>query len=111
MRRFKYINWDPDRHGGRRSTFDQLFGPTIQEMREFSDLPLVITEIGATEHGGKKADWISHVFDAIDARDDIVGVIWFEVDKETDWRVISSETARSAFIDAIAGGSYGIPRD
>ncbi len=91
-------------------TFQQLFGPTIDEIREFSDLPIVITEIGATEDGGQKAAWIDHVLSEIDDRDDIVGFIWFEVDKETDWRIVSSDAATAAFADALAAGDFGIPR-
>jgi mannan endo-1,4-beta-mannosidase len=91
-------------------TFDQLFGPTIDEIRLLSDLPFVITELGATELGGKKASWISHVFDAILARQDIVGVIWFEVDKETDWRIVSSPAATEAFATAVADPRFGTPR-
>ena len=92
-------------------TFDQLFGPTIAEMREFSDLPMVITELGATELGGKKAEWITHVYDEIKLRHDIVGVIWFEVDKETDWRIVSSPEATEAFANAVADPRFGIPRE
>ncbi|NOX28451.1 MAG: beta-mannanase [Actinobacteria bacterium] len=91
-------------------TFDQLFGPTIAEIREFSDLPLVITEIGATEDGGKKAEWIAHVLDAIDQRQDIIGFIWFEINKETDWRIVSSVEASEAFRTGLANGNFGIPR-
>ncbi|HEC08534.1 MAG TPA: beta-mannanase [Acidimicrobiales bacterium] len=91
-------------------TFDQLFGPTIDIVRSFTDRPIVITEIGATEDGGQKAGWISHVIDAIASRSDVVGFIWFEVDKETDWRVVSSPEALEAFTDAVSDPRLGIPR-
>lgn len=91
-------------------TFDQLFGPTIDEIRAFTDLPLVITEIGATEDGGQKAPWISHMLGEIGRRDDIIGFIWFEINKETDWRIVSSDEAAEAFATAIDNGSFGIPR-
>lgn len=91
-------------------TFDQLFGPTIAEIRELSDLPIVITEIGATEDGGAKASWIRHVLGEVDRRDDIVGFIWFEVDKETDWRIVSSAEATAAFAESLETGAFGIPR-
>lgn len=91
-------------------TFDQLFGPTIDEIRALTDLPLVITEIGATEAGGQKAAWIDHVIGEIDRRDDVIGFVWFEVDKETDWRIVSSPEATAAFADAISRGDFGIPR-
>ncbi len=91
-------------------TFDQLFGPTIDIVRSFTERPIVITEIGATEKGGRKAGWISHVIDAMAGRTDVVGFIWFEVDKETDWRVVSSPEALAAFVDAVSDPRLGIPR-
>ncbi|MCP3934113.1 MAG: beta-mannanase [Actinomycetia bacterium] len=91
-------------------TFDQLFGPTIDEVRELTDLPIVLTELGATELGGKKAMWLTHVLETIAERDDIIGFIWFEVDKETDWRIVSSEEARQAFSDVVAADGFGTPR-
>jgi len=92
-------------------TFDQLFGPTMAEMREFSDKPMVVTELGATELGGKKAAWIEHVLNAVKDSTEIVGVVWFEVDKETDWRVVSSPEATAAFVEAVDDPRFGIPRN
>ncbi len=91
-------------------TFDQLFGPTIAELRMLSDLPLVITELGATELGGRKAEWITHVVSQVVARADIIGLIWFEVDKETDWRIVSSPEATAAFATAVSDARVGADR-
>ena len=92
-------------------SFDDLFGPTISELREFTDRPIVITEIGATEDGGKKAAWITDILAAVGERDDVVGLMWFEIDKEADWRIVSSEEARAAFAAGIADDdTWGIPR-
>ena len=80
-------------------------------MRAISDKPILITELGATELGGQKAAWIEHVFDAVKESTDIIGVIWFEVDKETDWRVVSSPEATAAFTEAVNDPRIGTPRD
>lgn len=92
-------------------TFDELFGPTLTELRAFTDQPIVITEIGATEAGGKKAEWTAHVLETVATRDDIVGLMWFEIDKEADWRIVSSPEARAAFATGVADDDvWGIPR-
>ncbi|MDG2112547.1 MAG: glycosyl hydrolase, partial [Actinomycetota bacterium] len=92
-------------------TFDELFGPTLIELREFTDRPVVITEIGATEQGGKKAEWTAHVLETVAERDDIDGLMWFEIDKEADWRIVSSPEARAAFAAGVADDEvWGIPR-
>ena len=56
-------------------TFDQLFGPTIAEIRDFTDKPMVITEIGATDFGRRKAEWITEVLDAVSVHPDIIGLM------------------------------------
>ena len=43
------------------------------------------------EAGGDKAAWIVEMFSWLDANDDVGAVIWFEHDKETDWRIRSSD--------------------
>lgn len=88
-------------------TFDELFGPTIEEIRTFTDLPLLLTETGATEEGGFKAAWIADLLAAVAHRDDILGFVWFEVDKETDWRITSSLAALAAFRAGVADPSFG----
>lgn len=83
-------------------TFDQLFGPTIAEIRDLTDKPMVITEIGATDLGGHKAEWIAEVLGAVSVHPDIVGLMWFELSKEQDWRIVSSEPVREAFARGVS---------
>lgn len=92
-------------------TFDELFGPTLEELRAFTDHPIVITEIGATEKGGNKAEWITGILDAVAGRDDVIGLMWFEIDKEADWRIVSSPEAQAAFAEGVSDDAiWGVPR-
>lgn len=92
-------------------TFDELFGPTLNEVRQFTELPIILTEVGATEEGGRKAYWITELLISISGRDDVVGIVWFEIDKEADWRIASSGEASNAFANGVADGSvWGLPR-
>lgn len=86
-------------------TFDELFGPTLAEVRALTDHPIVITEIGATELGGRKAEWITGVLEAVNSRPDIVGLVWFEINKESDWRITTSKASAEAFAAGIADES------
>ena len=36
----------------------------------------------------------------------IIGFIWFEVDKELDWRIVSSKAAAKAFAQGVADPRY-----
>jgi beta-mannanase len=83
-------------------TFDELFEPTLDELEIISNKPVLITETGATETGGFKAKWISHTIEAFLDSPRVMGFIWFNVDKETDWRVASSPESAIAFQEIAA---------
>jgi beta-mannanase len=96
--------------GGWRSP-EELFGPSIDELRAVSSRPLLITEVGSTELGGDKAQWIADLFTFALERN-VRGVIWFEFNKETDWRVRSSQAAtHSMRREAMTPGRLGAPPD
>ncbi|MCP3786644.1 beta-mannanase [Micromonospora sp. A3M-1-15] len=90
------------------STFDAIFGPTIAEIRTFSRRPLVVTETGASDGRGHKARWIRETFRALPKHRDVIGLIWFEVDKELDWRIAASPAASTAFAQSVADSRYDI---
>ncbi|GAA3754607.1 glycoside hydrolase family 26 protein [Micromonospora maritima] len=89
-------------------SFDQIFGPTITEIRAFTDKPLVVTETGAAETATRKAQWIREAFRSLPRYRDVIGLIWFEVDKEKDWRIADSPTAATAFAESVAGARYDV---
>jgi DNA invertase Pin-like site-specific DNA recombinase len=80
----------------------EIFARTFTALRRITKHPIVITEVAAAESGGSKAEWITELFRTarrLGAR----GVIWFDLDKEADWRVTSSPEAAAAFHAAATG--------
>ncbi|MHB8599701.1 MAG: glycoside hydrolase family 26 protein [Ktedonobacteraceae bacterium] len=101
-------NWSSIQ-GHHWQTFSQVFQATYNDIMHMSTgKPLMISEMASAEIGGNKASWITdalatqipRVFPAIKA------VIWFNENKETDWRVESSRTAQAAFAKAIGNQFY-----
>ncbi|MCW3816910.1 glycoside hydrolase family 26 protein [Micromonospora sp. DR5-3] len=90
----------------RYRSFDAIFNPTIAEIRAFTRKPMVITETGASDGHKRKAEWIRQAFQVLPRHKDIIGLIWFEVDKELDWRVVSSPASAAAFAKAVANPRY-----
>jgi mannan endo-1,4-beta-mannosidase len=88
-------------------TFDQIFNPTIAELRAFTQRPLVITEVAATDRAGRKAEWVRNFLAAVPRHSDIIGFIWYEAVKETDWRIAGS-AAGKAFAAGVSGPRYDI---
>src|SRR5258708_17317102 len=89
-------------------SFSALFQQTYNDLLTMTAKPMMIGEMASTEQAGNKASWISdayttqipHYFPRIKA------VIWFNIDKETDWRIESSPAAQNAFAAAIQTGIY-----
>ena len=88
--------------------FAQVFQQTYTELLSITSKPLMIAETASAEKAGNKAAWITdgfsnqlpHAFPKIKA------VIWFNENKETDWRIESSPSAQAAFADAISSNIY-----
>ncbi len=79
-------------------SFETAFGPTLDALHALApQLPVAISEVASTERGGSKARWIEGMFASLRTRPWIRSLVWFELRKETDWRIVSSEAARLAF--------------
>jgi beta-mannanase len=81
---------------------EQLFGPSIDDLSQLSQRPLALTEVGCVEEGGDKANWIKQLFAMAVARR-LRLVIWFQYDKEADWRFDSTPASANAFRNAVSG--------
>jgi hypothetical protein len=60
--------------------------------------PIMLPETASAEVGGDKGAWIADMHQKIKTQyTDIKGVVWFDINKETDWRIASSPTALAAY--------------
>lgn len=101
-------NWGP-LYGHQWQTFAEVFEPTYRAVLELApDKPLMIAEMASTEEGGDKAAWISDAYltQLPTNFPKIRAVVWFNENKETDWRIESSPAAQSAFANALASSLY-----
>jgi beta-mannanase len=88
-------------------TFAQVFGSTLNEISALSPTkPVMIAETASAEAGGSKAAWITDFFAELAARPQIKGFVWFNHNKEADWRIESSDAARLAFAAGVADPRY-----
>jgi hypothetical protein len=74
--------------------FAPLFGPTIKAVRALTLDPILISETAATPAAGKPAK-IADLFAGIRAYG-LLGFVWFDVDKNRDWR-LAGPAAIAAF--------------
>jgi beta-mannanase len=80
-----------------RSFSDAFATPLAELARIAPDKPVALTEIASTETGGDKAIWIRDLFADVRERPSIEALTWFNLRKETDWRIESSPEAEAAF--------------
>jgi mannan endo-1,4-beta-mannosidase len=69
---------------------------------------MLIGEIGSTELGGSKANWIEEALTAIPVSyPKIRGLLWFDTyDDGMDWPIETSASSAGAFAEAIQSPAY-----
>ena len=94
-------------------TFEYTYGASLDQLREITDKPIFLAEVGASEVEGHKPAWITSFFDGLakPENDDIVGFAWFNLAVTTyvegelvtnDWRIESRPESLDAFVDGLA---------
>jgi beta-mannanase len=100
-------NWG-DTGGGGWQSFDEVF-QDIYPLLAAKNKPIMIGEMASAESGGDKAAWIEQILPTLESDYPLIkGLIWFDVDKETDWRISSSPEAEAAF-EAMVNDPYFNP--
>ena len=83
-------------------TAGELFHASIGELQALTARPIHLGEVASTEVGGDKAAWVTDFFSVLAGTPAIRGFCWFDVSKETDWRIDSSESSQQAFATGLA---------
>lgn len=115
-----YVDWvglsayhRPPYRAANDFTFDYTFTRSLNQLRDLSDKPIFLAEIGASEIGGHKAAWVTSLFEGLARPEnaDIVGFAWFSLSVTSrvsgqvatnDWRLDSTSTSVQAFRDGLA---------
>ena len=94
-------NWG----GGDWQSFSEVF-KDIYPLLASKKKPILIGEMASSETGGNKSAWINAMIPSLKSDFPLIkGVIWFDVNKERDWRISSSAATESAF-RAMAADPY-----
>ncbi len=102
-------NWGHVGSGHQPQTFSQIFQKTYSALVSMSlNKPMMIAEKGSTNQQVNKAAWITDAFTVQLPKNfpQIKAFVWFNVNKETDWRIESSAAAQNAFRSAMASSHY-----
>ena len=89
-------NWGTN-NGGWQS-FQQVF-EKIYPLLAAKKKPIMIGEMSSAQVGGDKAKWIDAIVPTLRTNFPLVKcLIWFDINKERDWRISSSPESEAAFI-------------
>ena len=89
-------NWGT-KNGGWQ-TFHQVFR-NIYPLLAAKRKPIIIGEMASAEAGGDKGKWIDEIIPTLRTSFPLIkGVVWFDINKEADWRISSSPASEAAFI-------------
>lgn len=99
-------NWgtsDPDFEW---QSFEDVFADMYAELSTL-DKPIIIGETASAPKGGSKAGWIEAIPSTLRSDfPDVRAVVWFDVDKERDWRIQSSRRSLQAFRKLAASSQF-----
>jgi hypothetical protein len=65
---------------GGRSTFDTLFEPTMEQVREFSQKPFLIAETAVSPSSEKPAE-TKNLFTGMENHADVLGFVWLNYER------------------------------
>lgn len=103
-------NWGTSDDDFDWQSFTSVFRDTYRVLHELGK-PIIIGETASDEVGGDKAEWIRDIIPTLETTfPDIEAVVWFDVEKERDWRIRSSSRAVAAFRQ-LANDPSVIPAD
>ncbi len=90
------------------TSLHDVFAQSYTDLTTMSAKPMIITETASTETGGDKAAWITQGFltDIPVSFPRVRAVVWFDENKEQDWRVNSSAASLAAYQQVAASPLY-----
>jgi mannan endo-1,4-beta-mannosidase len=116
----EYVDWvgmtGYYRPGDKSPAFTSTYDKTLGELRRIAPgVPIMLSEVGATETGNQKTAFMESFFPGLAANPDVVGFVWFNYavteDGETnDWRIDSSPEVFEAFSTGLAESTFGRER-
>ncbi|MGC4934392.1 glycoside hydrolase family 26 protein [Gordonia sp. DT30] len=98
-------NWG-EQPGHHWQAATDLFAPSLDALREIDGThPILVTEVASADGPSPedKAGWIRDFFTLIQSQSRVEGFVWFQMDKERDWRFNSTPASTAAFRAGVAG--------
>lgn len=93
-------NWGATRPDIGWRSFEEIFAGAYARLVDLGPQPVWISEMASSDAGGDKAAWIRDLF-ATTAFPRLEALVWFDDDKEADWRLTSAPDVLVAIQDSL----------
>jgi beta-mannanase len=94
-------NWGNTRTWSSWTDFRYVISNAYNAVTSVSNKPVWVAETASAESGGAKSTWITNAFASKTLFPKLNTIIWFNTNKETDWRVNSSTGALNSYKAAV----------
>jgi len=78
-------------------SFSEVFSSAYNRLSQLGSQPIWIAEVGSAPEGGDKAAWIRDMFAKAKDMPRLQAIVWFNENKEKDWRADASADTAAAF--------------
>lgn len=96
-------NWGDTRPAIGWRTFEEVFAGGYERVTALGPQDVWLTELASSDVGGDKAGWVRDML-ASTAFPRLAALIWFDEDKEADWRMTSHPDVLRAFQQGLGVG-------
>lgn len=90
-------NWGSTRSYIGWQSFSEMLDQAYGRITALGSQPLWMAETASAEAGGDKSAWIADMFADSHLYPQLDAIVWFDENKETDWRIASSPAALASF--------------
>jgi hypothetical protein len=87
----------------RWSSVFEVMGGVFAEARTYApDKPYLLSQTASSRFGGDRDAWLTEMFSFVAADPNALGFVYFNLDRETDWRMWTGSTLASGFAAGMA---------
>ncbi len=90
------------------NSFDDLFSAIYTAIvQKITNKPIMLAEFASGSVGGNKEAWIREMGESLPLKyPAIKSIVWFNINKETDWRIEESAQIANAFYEAVSNNYF-----
>ena len=101
-------NWGTSQPWSAWQSLTEVFKPSHDALAALTAKPMMIAEVASAEVGGNKANWLKRglLTDLPKQLPRVRTIIWFNENREMDWRVNSSPATLGAYRQVAASSQY-----